>query len=111
MRRGVVVIVVGAALAFGRAAPVAAQEAVVPVVPVQEPTPAPVPAVVAPAAVVAPVPAAVVAPAPAKVPLARRWWFWAGLGGAAVAVVVAGILITPRDPYKGNADSGIVTVF
>jgi hypothetical protein len=53
----------------------------------------------------------VVAPTPARVPLARRWWFWAGLGGAAVAVVVAGILLTPEDPYRGNADAGVVTVF
>jgi hypothetical protein len=107
MRRGAVVFVVAAALAFG-ATPARAQEAVVPL---PAPAAAPPPAVVAPppAAVLAPAP--VVAPTPARVPLARRWWFWAGLGGAAVAVVVAGILLTPEDPYRGNADAGVVTVF
>jgi hypothetical protein len=49
--------------------------------------------------------------AAANVPLARRWWFWAGLGGAAVAVVVAAIAIAPREAYMGNAQPGVVTVF
>lgn len=47
----------------------------------------------------------------ARVPLAKRWWFWAGLGTAAVGVVLAAIFIRPRDPYNGNAMPGIVTLF
>jgi hypothetical protein len=43
------------------------------------------------------------------VPLAKRWWFWAGLGAAAVGVVLAAIFIGPRDPYTGNANPGTVS--
>jgi hypothetical protein len=71
----------------------------------------------APAASAA-VPASAIAPAaasePAKgkrVPLAKRWWFWASLGAAAVGVVVAALFLGPRDPYVGNASPGSVTVF
>jgi hypothetical protein len=42
------------------------------------------------------------------VPLAKRWWFWAGLGTAAVGVVLAAIFLGPRDPYNGNANPGTV---
>lgn len=106
--RAVVVIVVVVALAPSVGAPAWA-EAPETVEPIQAPVgapsaPASLPAAVEPAR-------AVVAPVPAKVPLARRWWFWASLGGAAVAVIAAGILLSPPDPYRGNADNGIVTVF
>jgi hypothetical protein len=64
------------------------------------------PLVVAPAPLVAaPVPKA------KRVPLARRWWFWASLGTAAVGVVLAALFIGPREPYSGNAMPGIVQVF
>jgi hypothetical protein len=77
--------------------------------PLVAPPTAPVPA--APAIFAAPTdPPAVPAPS-ARVPIARRWWFWAGLGAAAVSVVVAGILLAPRDPYTGNASPGITQVF
>jgi hypothetical protein len=46
-----------------------------------------------------------------RVPLARRWWFWAGLGTAAVGVVLAAIFLGPRDPYSGNATPGTVQIF
>ena len=58
------------------------------------PKPAPAPTTPAPAPTIAPAPAPLVAqaaPAPRK-PLARRWWFWTALGGAA-AVTVAGITL------------------
>jgi hypothetical protein len=45
------------------------------------------------------------------VPIARRWWFWAGLGAAAVAAVVAAIAISPREAYMGNTSPGVVPVF
>jgi hypothetical protein len=48
---------------------------------------------------------------PGRTPIARRWWFWTGLAGAAVAVVVMGLLLTPREPYQGNAIPGTVPVF
>jgi hypothetical protein len=48
---------------------------------------------------------------PARVPLAKRWWFWAGLGAAAVGVVMAAIFLGPRDPYNGNASPGTVNIF
>jgi len=51
--------------------------------------PAPVPLVV-PAPAPAPPPAP--GPPPARKPLARRWWFWTALGGAA-AVTAAGITL------------------
>jgi hypothetical protein len=44
----------------------------------------------------------------ARVPLAKRWWFWAGLGAAAVGIVLAAIFVGPRDPYNGNANPGTV---
>jgi hypothetical protein len=43
--------------------------------------------------------------------LARRWWFWAGLGAAAVGLVFAAIALSPRDPYTGNATPGITSPF
>jgi hypothetical protein len=45
------------------------------------------------------------------VPIARRWWFWAGLGAAAVAVVVTAIVISPREAYTGNTSPGVVQAF
>jgi hypothetical protein len=64
------------------------------------------PLVVAPAPLVAaPVPKA------KRVPLARRWWFWASLGTAAVGVVLAALFIGPREPYSGSAMPGIVQIF
>ena len=44
----------------------------------------------------------------ARVPIARRWWFWASLGAAAVAVVIAGFTLKPGQPYSGN--SGVVSL-
>lgn len=82
------------------------------------------PAVAPPAPMLLPLPtagAAVVAPAkqatdtaagkPVHVPLAKRWWFWAGLGAAAVGVVLGAIFLGPRDPYNGNASPGTVEIF
>jgi hypothetical protein len=57
--------------------------------------------------VAAPAPAAV----PVRVPIARRWWFWTALGGAALGVIVAGILLSPPQAYQGNAQPGLVTLF
>jgi len=48
---------------------------------------------------------------PARVRLAKRWWFWASLGGAAVGVVLAAIYLGPRSPYSGNANPGTVPIF
>lgn len=48
---------------------------------------------------------------PSRVRLASRWWFWASLGGAAVAVVLAGLYLGPHKPYEGNAMPGSVGVF
>jgi hypothetical protein len=48
---------------------------------------------------------------PARVPLAKRWWFWTSIGGAAVAVVLIGLLVRPATPYSGNASPGLVQVF
>ena len=48
---------------------------------------------------------------PARVPLAKRWWFWAGLGAAAVGIVLGAIFLGPRDPYNGNASPGTVEIF
>jgi hypothetical protein len=59
-------------------------------------------------------PLAAAAPEPVRarrVPLAKRWWFWASLGAAAVGVVLAALYLGPRDPYNGNALPGTVTVF
>jgi hypothetical protein len=78
------------------------------------------PAVVAPAPVYAPMAPTPAAPAlaqapdvekPARVPLAKRWWFWTSIGGAAVAVVLIGLLVRPPTPYSGNANPGLVQVF
>jgi hypothetical protein len=44
----------------------------------------------------------------ARVSIARRWWFWASLGAAAVAVVIAGFALAPGQPYSGNAFPGVV---
>jgi hypothetical protein len=73
------------------------------------PTPAPF---LAPPVIELPSPL-VAAPAakPPRVPLARHWWFWAGLGTAAVGVVLAAIYLGPRDPYSGNATPGTVQIF
>jgi hypothetical protein len=69
---------------------------------------APPPVQEAPAALQAPAPAA---QGPAKVSIAKRWWFWAGLGAAAVGVIVAAIALTPPEPYQGNANPGITSPF
>jgi hypothetical protein len=42
-----------------------------------------------------------------RVSLAHRWWFWASLGGAAVAVLIAGFVLKPGQPYSGNATPGV----
>jgi hypothetical protein len=51
------------------------------------------------------------APPPARVPIARRWWFWTGLGAAAVGAVIAGIMLSPPRPYTGNAEPGLIPPF
>jgi hypothetical protein len=55
-------------------------------------------------------PAHAVSPS-ARRSIARRWWFWAALGTAAVGAVVAGLVLGPRQPYSGNASPGILTAF
>jgi hypothetical protein len=93
-----------------------------PVAPPQSPaeaTPAAVPAQVdTPPAAPAPPTSFVAAPAspsptqrPAHVPIARRWWFWAGLTAAAVGLVVGAIALSPRQPYSGNALPGVTSPF
>lgn len=64
------------------------------------------PTVVAPSPLVAPP-----VPKAKRVPLARRWWFWASLGTAAVGVVLAALFIGPKEPYSGNAMPGIIQAF
>lgn len=76
-----------------------------PAPPVETFAPAPAAELVAPPAAPAP------ASQPARVPLARRWWFWAGLGAAAVGVVIAGIMLSPPQAYAGNAEPGITSPF
>jgi hypothetical protein len=78
-----------------------------------QPAPMLLPLPTAGAAAVAPAKQATDAPAgkPAHVPLAKRWWFWAGLGAAAVGVVLGAIFLGPRDPYNGNASPGTVEIF
>lgn len=49
-----------------------------------------------------------VTPRAARVSLAHRWWFWASLGAAAVAVLIAGFALAPGQPYSGNANPGLV---
>jgi hypothetical protein len=49
-----------------------------------------------------------ITPRPAHVSIARRWWFWASLGAAAVAVVIAGFTLKPGQAYSGNANPGVV---
>jgi hypothetical protein len=49
--------------------------------------------------------------APARVPIARHWWFWAGLSAAAVGLVVGAIALSPRQPYMGNASPGLASPF
>jgi hypothetical protein len=67
---------------------------------------------VPPAALVAsPSPESVPSPVAARVPIARRWWFWAALGAGAVGVVIGGIALSPRQPYTGNAQPGLMQVF
>jgi hypothetical protein len=51
----------------------------------------------------APAPTITDSPPAAHVPIAHRWWFWASLGAAAVAVVIAGFTLKPGQPYSGNA--------
>jgi hypothetical protein len=53
-------------------------------------------------------PAPLAPPVAAHIPIARRWWFWASLGAAAVAVVIAGFALAPGQPYSGNAFPGVV---
>jgi hypothetical protein len=48
---------------------------------------------------------------PARVPLAKKWWFWTSIGGAAVAVVLVGLFLGPPKPYSGNANPGLEQVF
>jgi hypothetical protein len=99
-------------------APVAAPADPAPVIASALPHVPPLPAV-PPPALAAPDPELPESPAPlvgaqtkpARVPLAKRWWFWAGLGTAAVGVVLAAIFVRPRDPYTGNAMPGNVTLF
>jgi hypothetical protein len=42
-----------------------------------------------------------------RISLAHRWWFWASLGAAAVAVLIAGFVLKPGQPYSGNATPGV----
>ncbi|HVZ71878.1 MAG TPA: hypothetical protein VHJ20_05825 [Polyangia bacterium] len=49
--------------------------------------------------------------APEPVPLRRRWIFWAGLGAAATAAVVAFFAISRKQEYSGNATPGILQAF
>jgi hypothetical protein len=69
---------------------------------------APPPALATPVLVAPPSTAA--ASSKVHVPLARRWWFWAGLGVAAAGIVVAGLALGPRSPYSGNAMPGVVPI-
>jgi hypothetical protein len=103
--RGGGLIIVAATLVLAGAGPSRAQDMPppAPLAPVTVP-PAPAPATQAPVLVEPP-------PAPKRMRLSQQWWFWASLGGAAVGVIVVGILLTPADTYRGNADSGVVTVF
>ncbi len=48
-----------------------------------------------------------IAPRAPHVSIAHRWWFWASLGAAAVAVVIAGFVLKPGQPYSGNATPGV----
>jgi hypothetical protein len=110
-----------AALALvGFAAPASAQAPgwePAPAPPASDGASAPVPSL-APPAVLTPAPPPprrfVAAPEPdkpARVSLAKRWWFWAGLGAATVGVVLAAFFLGPRDPYNGNASPGTVSTF
>lgn len=49
-------------------------------------------------------------PAPPARPLHRRWWLWAGVGGAVVTAVVVGILISTagRDDRLPTGDLGTI---
>ena len=106
----------------GGAAPAPAEIASAQVAPAEAP-PAPAPhiegigyAAEAPPSLASPLvaPAPLVAapvPKAKPVPLARRWWFWASLGTAAVGVVLAALFIGPKEPYSGNAMPGVVQVF
>jgi hypothetical protein len=114
----------GAAVASAVPAPAAAPAGPTALVPEASPAPA------APDVAVAPLPVAALPsfaatdvespnplvgasgpPKAGRVPLAKRWWFWAGLGTAAVTIVLAAIFLGPKDPYSGNAMPGIATVF
>jgi hypothetical protein len=82
--------------------------------PASKPVVAPIdetPALVSPRAgagwMTAPTPTLTNAPRTAHAPLAHRWWFWASLGAAAVAVVIAGFVLKPGQPYSGNASPGV----
>jgi hypothetical protein len=106
----------------GGAAPVPAETAPAQAAPSEPSAPAPhiegigyaneAPPSLAPPLLVRPAPL-VSAPVPKakRVPLARRWWFWASLGTAAVGVVLAALFIGPKEPYSGNAMPGIVQIF
>jgi hypothetical protein len=71
----------------------------------------PVPPSLTPVAIQSPLVSAPGPAKPARVPLGKRWWFWASLGAATVGVVLAAIFLGPRDPYNGNASPGTVTIF
>jgi tetratricopeptide (TPR) repeat protein len=48
------------------------------------------------------------APTTAPVPLYRKWWFWAGVGGAAVAIGVTAALLVRGDSYTKAGSLGTV---
>jgi tetratricopeptide (TPR) repeat protein len=65
---------------------------------------------------VPPPPAAVVATQPLPpepAPVYKRWWFWAGVGGAVAAGVTAAVLLSAsggRSPYIGDLPPGRIRV-
>ncbi len=101
----------GASEATGASVPPVASVpgAVTPLPGAVPPAPAGVPVFVAPPAAATNLTAK--SAANVRTPIAKRWWFWAGLGVAAVAVVVTAIAISPREAYTGNAQPGVVQVF
>lgn len=79
-----------------------------PAPPADPPPVAPPPVLAAPPAPPSPPPAVIVAapaPEPEPPPVYQRWWFWAGIGGVAVAAVATGLLLS-RDPYTRNGSIG-----
>jgi hypothetical protein len=109
---GVLVLLLATAMTATVASPARAQE------PSRPPAVAPVagtPSPVFPLAgaegagwMTAPAPALTAPPRAPHVSIAHRWWFWASLGAAAVAVVIAGFTLKPGQPYSGNA--GLVSL-